>query len=96
MQTEDRLIDSNEVEKALVSVKEWFTGDQCTEHDKLAQAVVKMCIEEVKKIKPAEVVRCKDCENAQKYCGGLYCKFYEQTMDENDFCSHGERRTDNG
>jgi hypothetical protein len=42
-----------------------------------------------------EVTRCKDCGNAKKYCGGLYCKFYEQTMDEDDFCSHGERRTDN-
>lgn len=43
--------------------------------------------------KLVEAIRCKDCWNAKKYCGGLYCKFYEQTMDEDDFCSKGERRT---
>lgn len=93
MQTEDRLIDSNEVEKALVSVKEWFTGDQCTEHDKLAQAVVKMCIEEVKKIKPAEVVRCRNCEYWHR---SGYCKRLGMKHDRfaNDFCSYGGRRAD--
>ena len=49
-----KLIDANDVEKALLSVKEWFATDECTEQDKLAQAVVDLCIEEIKKIQPAE------------------------------------------
>lgn len=49
-----KLIDANDVEKALLSVKEWFATDECTAQDKLAQAVVDLCIEEIKKIQPAE------------------------------------------
>lgn len=41
-----------------------------------------------------EAIRCKDCGNAKKYCGGLYCKFYEQTMDEDDFCSKGKKENE--
>ena len=50
-----KLLDANEVEKALVSVKEWFATDECTAQDKLAQAVVEMCIKEIKKIEPVEL-----------------------------------------
>ena len=50
-----------------------------------------------------EVVRCKDCANFErKFPGYGYCYHwdYEQGMspnevEDNDFCSYGERRTDN-
>ena len=46
------------------------------------------------RVDAVEVIRCKDCRNAKKYCGGLYCKFYEQTMDEDDFCSKGKKENE--
>ena len=51
-----RLIEVSEVKKKLRSVKDWFGGPPQTEQDKLAQAVVKMCIEEVDKLKPVDAV----------------------------------------
>ena len=42
------------------------------------------------------VVRCKDCKNRAKgqdrdYT--VYCERFKQMMDKTDFCSYGERRT---
>lgn len=51
-------------------------------------------IEQAPTVDAVEVTRCKDCGNAKKYCGGLYCKFYEQTMDEDDFCSKGKKENE--
>ena len=39
----------------------------------------------------AEVVRCKDCK---QYNGHRHCTYFEQTVLDNDFCSYGERRSD--
>lgn len=61
MAKENRLIAASEVKKKLVAVRQWFSGPPSTEQDKLARAVVKMCIEEVEKIKPADAVE------AEKY-----------------------------
>lgn len=43
-----------------------------------------------------EVVRCKDCRYASKCTDGYYmCKVdHRLAHDETDFCSYGERRTD--
>lgn len=47
----------------------------------------------------APVVRCKDCKRWQRHSevnrdyGG--CRRYSSTMRYDDFCSQGERRTDN-
>ena len=69
------LIAANEVEQKLLAVQKWFDGPVCTEQDKLAQAVVKVCIEEIKKIKPvvaAPVVNGRWIENHLSVgCGGL-------------------------
>lgn len=102
----EKLIDANEVKKKLRDVKEWFDGYPCNEQDKLAQAVAKMCIEEVKKIKPVDavrVVRCKDCkwyqirkwdDNAPVYD----CRKTHAMLDvkPDDFCSYGEKRAKAG
>jgi hypothetical protein len=54
----EMLIDANEVKKKLRAVQSWFVGYPSSEQDKLAQAVVQMCIDEIGKINPVEVVRC--------------------------------------
>ena len=51
-----RLVDVSEAKKKLRSVRDYFGGPPQTEQDKLAQAVVKMCIEEVDKLKPVDAV----------------------------------------
>ena len=43
-----------------------------------------------------EVVRCKNCYNALLINRRLYCGPLCMCVDENNFCSYGERRTDNG
>ena len=44
------------------------------------------------------VVRCKDCKYAQNPNDTMvYCTYFEcGTMSQDDFCSQGERRTENG
>ncbi len=111
MANEKRLIDANEVRKKLRAVKEWFGGPPQTEQDKLAQAVVKMCVEEIDKLKPVdavEVVRCKDCkrnigENKWTDKDGEHHKVlcrhpagFKFWHEPDDFCSDGGRRTDHG
>lgn len=46
-----------------------------------------------------EVVRCKDCMHSHHYSWGSYsCSFHEYEgeppVEPDDFCSYGERRTD--
>lgn len=48
-----------------------------------------------------EVVRCKDCkyyEHPEYYGGGTkdVCRTFKRQMQENDYCSYGVRRADNG
>lgn len=40
-----------------------------------------------------EVVRCKDCKN---YNGHRFCLYHADPVDDNDFCSYGERKEDEG
>ena len=97
----EKLISLSEVKKKIIAIQQYFSGPPSTEQDKLARAVAKMCLEEVKKIKPAdavEVVRCKDCVSgqAQPYTDLLRCNVMGCCgLKPNDFCSYGERRTDN-
>lgn len=96
-----KLIDAREAKTKLRSVRDYFGGPPQTEQDKLARSVAKLCMDEVGKIKPVdavEVVRCKDCDHrADKLdCGNYLCNRKMIGMVRpNDFCSFGERRTDN-
>ncbi len=56
MAEKTKLIRVREASRALQRVRSWFCGYPSTEQDKLAQAVAKMCIEEIGKIKPADAV----------------------------------------
>lgn len=40
-----------------------------------------------------EVVRCKDCKVKKKYGENLYCSYTGMPMNEDDFCSLGERES---
>lgn len=42
-----------------------------------------------------DIVRCKDCQYAHKYCNTLrsvYCSMLGRTMGKDGFCSFGERK----
>lgn len=46
----------------------------------------------------ASIVHCKDCEHWQEHDGEMYCVCWANLMTDtaaDDFCSYGERRTDN-
>ena len=53
-------------------------------------------IEDAPTIDAVPVVRCKDCWSAievEGFMGGvLYCKFWGHDIDEECFCSYGERK----
>lgn len=57
----EKLIPLSEVKKKLTAVRQYFSGYPSTEQDKLARSVVKLCMEEVAKIKPVDAaeVPCK-------------------------------------
>ncbi len=98
MAAKKRLIDANELITDIqgtaseVAMKAPYDAEWFTRMNDRQREIIEI-INGQRIVDAVEVTRCKDCENAKKYCGGLYCKFYEQTMDEDDFCSHGERRT---
>lgn len=48
-------------------------------------------IENAPTVDAVEVVRCKDCTS---YGGTGWCCEHDTCMEEDDFCSYGERRTD--
>lgn len=50
----EKLIRVGEAKAKLMAVHAWFDGPVQTEQDKLAKAVVKMCIEEVDKLEPVQ------------------------------------------
>lgn len=51
-----KLIGVREANRALQRVRSWFYGFPPNEQDRLAQAVAKMCIEEIEKISPVNAV----------------------------------------
>lgn len=56
MAAEKRLIDANALKEKLKSMRQWLGGPPQADQDKLAQSVIKMCIEEVDKLKPVDAV----------------------------------------
>ena len=52
----EKLIPLSEVKKKLTAVRQYFSGYPSTDQDKLARSVVKLCMEEVGKIKPVDAV----------------------------------------
>lgn len=85
-----RLIDAEEAYKVLTDYYHQRTEIQ---HDALKEA-----IERVPTVDAVEIVRCKDCkwyERKYPWNGNIYeCSYLEAPMDDNDYCSWGERRED--
>ena len=77
-----------------LNVKECSKCDYAKEEDCMltCSALIKECLNE----NYAEVVRCKDCRYWQNNNGGYpheECRWgKEETPDEDDFCSYGERK----
>ena len=83
----EELIALSEVKKKLTAIRQYFTGYPRTEQDKLARSVVKLCIEEIDKLKPVdavEVVRCKDCKYWEDGYFG-YCTKNHSAMEYDAF-----------
>ena len=85
-----RLVDADEAYKVLTDYYHHRTEIQ---HDALKEA-----IERVPTVDAVEIVRCKDCkwyERKYPWNGNSYeCSYLEAPMDDNDFCSWGERKED--
>ena len=43
--------------------------------------------------KAIDIVRCKDCK---EYNGHRWCTYFDQAVLDNDFCSYGERKVEDG
>lgn len=68
-------------------------------HTELANGILKAVNyihNEVSRVDAVEVVRCKDCRYCQRDSNGMWCfNDYEHNLQPDDYCSYGERRTDN-
>ena len=56
-------------------------------------------VKKAKSIDAVKVVRCKKCEHYNTSCcadGFGWCEKHNRGEMDDDFCSHGERRSDNG
>jgi hypothetical protein len=98
MTNEKRLIDANDLSISIFATKcclgdgsDWLIG-----YRDALQAVLEQ-IGEQRTVDAVEVVRCAECRKySDRHCcrsfgGGSYVPF---PMKPNDFCSYGERRTD--
>lgn len=74
-------------------------GWRLERHAPSGAIISEMSIADVPTADVAEVVRCKYCEHyeADIICEGVgYCNEHQRGMRENNFCSYGERRKDDG
>jgi hypothetical protein len=90
MATEKRLIDANALAKEIDYEYDLGYGEILTDPRRFAEMV-----EDAPTVDAVEVVRCKDCKRySQSGLCNLYCNI-SLPMNPDDFCSYGERRTDN-
>ena len=104
MANKKRLIDANallkELRKELSECQK--DADEFGGENILWAEGIEFAIDTVKQAKPVdavEVVRCRDCLYWEEYDGEMFCLCDANLMTDtaaDDFCSYGERRTDNG
>ena len=92
-----RLIDADTLIKTVEGLQDCYNGFSDT-YDK---ACIIGVIDEQPTIDAVPVVRCKDCEHKVTTEDGEYnphdivCAYWDSDgLEETDFCSYGERRTD--
>lgn len=90
MATEKRLMYVDEFKKNLCHYCNTYMSEEpcepgeCWVHDVIAQTDT---------VDAVEVVRCKDCKAKYEYSTKqFYCYLNGMPIDENDFCSYGERK----
>lgn len=86
MATEKRLIDANAADVERIPC---YYGDQCHTED------VQEWLNEQPTVDAVEVVRCKDCNQSEKFGGQLFCRRWGadwHAVSENAFCYYGEKR----
>lgn len=91
-----RLIDADALKEALADVKahyDCFDEDEKKFYEAYSKAVeiLDIYLDDSPAIDAVEVVRCKDC-TLSGHMG--WCSFWGEDVDEEGFCSYGERRTD--
>ena len=101
MATEKRLIDANALSEKIGNMKfeithnrggyRYCNEDEKSEWDKLDGFDSLVC--DAPTVDAVEVVRCKDCK-WRNTKGCPYMNFNASARDDFDFCSDGERRTD--
>lgn len=84
-----RLIDADSIKYRYAKLK---LADGTETHGYFA-FVTSLEIEEAPTIEAEPVVRCRECNS---YNGHRYCTYLDETVLDDDFCSYGERREDNG
>ena len=90
MANEKRLIDCEQAKRATYEEIFWTESEQ---------AVVRNFLAKLPRVDAVEVVRCKDCKHfGHNIENDTYCRCTGGLSDpeENDFCSYGERRTEDG
>jgi len=104
MATEKRLIDANAIGNGIGV----YVATNAYLNDTALDALGKVAkwLDEAPTVDAVEVVRCKNCKHCKKYRNRLdpmrnhqLCvrmDKYAFGVEEDDFCSYGERRTDNG
>ena len=72
-------------------------GEELKDYEKLLSVplpVIQQNIKDMPTIDAAPVVRCGEClfKRPRKEYGELHCRILDAPMNNNDFCSYGERR----
>ena len=97
MANEKRLIDANALKMALCTKE----GAEALGHSTVKLARVSAIVDVQPAVDAVEVVRCKDCKlRHESFYNGLktmvlHCELNGIPVDDNDFCSYGERREGN-
>lgn len=84
-----RLIDADEMKEV------WGQGDEVYNATGIGMAICK-AVDAMPTIDAVPVVRCKDCIWWKRAGCAFDTRIEEDIPKENDFCSYGERRADNG
>lgn len=106
MANEKRLIDANEVERKLeIAISSWWCD--CNSNAPVIARAMTDALQRVKyapTVDAVEVVRCRDCKKWEKcyssILGEVMCCTGQANVNiqkgPDDFCSYGERRTEDG
>ena len=99
MANEKRLIDAVAYCKALREEMDYLleldkTKGYNTLKERMGLEVAIADLGDMPTVDAVEVVRCKDCKGSKKLTTCYFCRISGMTHEADDFCSWGERRTE--